>query len=78
MKHLFEKESNTGLIVLAVAGAVTAGVLAYLFLTEDGEKVRESIRRDLRSHAKDLASDLISHKTGLKKRTVRKAADHVA
>lgn len=77
MKNPFEKEDHTGLIVTVAAAAVIAGTLAYLFLTEGGQEVRRSIKHKLKEEAKDLASGVLSKKTGVKKSTVKKAADLV-
>ncbi|MFC0514260.1 hypothetical protein ACFFGT_08620 [Mucilaginibacter angelicae] len=77
MKNLFKKEDNTRLIVAVAAGAVLAGTLAYLFLTESGGEVIQSIKHKLKDEAKDLASGIVSDKTGVKKKTVKKVADHI-
>ncbi len=77
MKNPFKKEDNTGLIVAVAAGAALAGVLAYLFLTESGNEVIKSVKHKLKDEAKDLASGIVSDKTGVKKKTVKKVADHI-
>ena len=77
MKNPLKKEDHTGLIVVAAAAAVTAGALAYLYLTDNGGEMRSSVSHKIKDIAKDLASDFISDKTGVKKRTVKKVADHV-
>ena len=78
MKNPFEKEKNTGLIGGLLIGGVVAAGLAYLFLTEDGERVLESIKHKVKDMAKDLAAGVISDKTGLEKSTVKTAEDVVA
>ena len=78
MKNPFERENNTGLIVAVAVGAVAAGALAYLFLTDSGSEVMRSVKHRVKDRAKDLASGIISQKTGIKKKTVKKVADHVA
>jgi len=78
MKNPFEKEKHTGLIGGLLIGGVVAAGLAYLFLTEDGERVLESIKHKVKDMAKDLAAGVISDKTGLEKSTVKKAEDAVA
>ena len=77
MKNPFEKEDHTGLIVAVAAAAVTAGAIAYLYLTEGGSEARHSIKHKLKDVAKDIASEFISDKTGVEKTTVKKVADHV-
>jgi hypothetical protein len=77
MKNPLKKEDNTQLIVLIAAGAVLAGALAYLFLTESGGEVLESVKHRIKDKVKELAADVISDKTGVKKHTVKKVADKV-
>jgi len=77
MKNPFEKKSSTGLITAIVVGGVAAAALAYLFLTEDGEEVLDTLKHRLKETAKDLASAVVSDKTGIAKKTVKKAADFV-
>jgi len=77
MENPLKKEDNSQLIVMIAAGAVVAGALAYLFLTESGDEVLESIKHRIKDKAKDLAADVISNKTGVKKHTVKKVADKV-
>jgi hypothetical protein len=78
MKNPFEKEDHTALIAAIAIGAVTAGAIAYLYLTESGGETREAIKHKLKDEAKELISGFISGKTGISKPTVKKAADHVA
>ena len=77
MKNPFKKEDNTGLIVAVAIGVVATGVLTYLFLTESGSEVIRSVKHKLKDEAKDLASGVVSKKTGVKKRIVKKVADHI-
>ena len=65
-------------MAVVAIGAATAGVLAYLYLTEGGSEVRSTVKQKLKDLAKDLASGVISDKTGIGKKTVRKAANRVA
>jgi hypothetical protein len=75
MKNPFVKQKNTGLIaVTSVVAAAGAGALAYLYLTESGNEVRNSISHKF----KNLVSRFISGKTGVAKDTVKKVADHVS
>jgi hypothetical protein len=77
MKNPFKKQDHTGLIVAVAIGAAATGVVAYLYMTEGGSEVRGSIKHKLKDVAKDLTSGLISDKTGVKKKAVKKVADHV-
>ncbi len=78
MKNPFAKTDQTGIIVGAGLAVVTAGALAYLYLTENGRGVRRSIKGRLKNEAKDLVATAISNKTGIRKKTVKKATDHLA
>ncbi|QJD96188.1 hypothetical protein HH214_10415 [Mucilaginibacter robiniae] len=78
MKNPFEKEDHTVLISSIAIGALVAGGLAYLYLTENGRKSREAIGHKIKDEAKDLASGVISGKTGIGKDKVKKVADFVA
>jgi ribosome recycling factor len=77
MKNPFKKEDHTGLIVLLGLTAVAAGAVAYLFLTEQGEDTRKSLKKKIKQIAKDAAAKAVSKKTGFSKKTVKKAADAV-
>lgn len=78
MNNPFEKETNKGLIAGIVIGGVVAAGLAYLFFTEDGEELLQDLKRLLKDKAKDIASGVVSEKTGISKKTVKKAADEAA
>lgn len=77
MKNPIEKQDNTVLIVAVTIGAIAAGTLAYLYLTEGGSEVRSSIKHKFKDRAKDLASGIISDKTGIKKKKIKKTADQI-
>jgi gas vesicle protein len=77
MKNPLAKKDHAGLIVGLVIGAFAAGALAYLYLTGSGDKLRKSIKQQLKDGAKDLAAGVISDKTGVKKKMVKKVADEV-
>ena len=77
MNNPFEKKDNSTLIVTIALGALTAGVLAYLYLTESGASARSGIANKVKHEAKNLAAALISDKTGIHKHTVKKIADRV-
>ena len=77
MKNPFEKEDKTLLRVTVFAGAAIAGTLAYLYLTGSGAVARKSIKHRLKEKGRDIAAGVISGKTGIKKKTVKKVAEHV-
>jgi ribosome recycling factor len=77
MKNPLKKEDHTTLVVMLGLTAVAAGAVAYLFLTEQGEDTRKSLKKKIKEIAKDAAAKVISKKTGLSKKTVKKAADVV-
>lgn len=78
MKNPFEKKHNTGIVIIIAAAAVTAGTLAYLYFTENGQETRKSLKHKLKDEAKNMASGFISKKTGISKRTIKKVADHIS
>jgi gas vesicle protein len=75
MKNPFEKENHTGLIAALVVGGIAAAALAYLFLTENGEEKLTVVKQKIKDTAKNVASGIVSDKTGISKKTVKKAAD---
>jgi len=77
MKNPLKSESHTGLYIGIGAAAAIAGVAAYLLLTEDGNKICNTITEKTKDLLRDLTSNFISEKTGVNKDTVRKAAEHV-
>jgi gas vesicle protein len=77
MENPFKKDDNSGLIAAVIIGGVTAAAMAYLFLTEDGEEKLAGLKHKVKDIVKDLASGVISDKTGVSKKTVKKAADVV-
>ena len=77
MKNLFKENSNSSLIAGIVVGGVVAAGLAYLFLTEDGEELLYSLKHMIKDKAEDFASEVVSDRTGIKKQTVKRAADAV-
>lgn len=77
MINPFKEKSNSSLITGIVVGGVVAAGLAFLFLTEDGEELLNSLKHMIKDKAKDFASEVVSDRTGIKKQTVKKAADIV-
>ena len=78
MKNPFEKDNHTTLIVAAAIVTITAGTLAFLFLTKKGNDTTKSLKKKIKSIAKDAAVDAISKKTKIKKRAIKTVADHIA
>lgn len=78
MKNPFKKDHTTALIVAAAIVSAAAGTLAFLFLTEKGNETRRSMKRKMKSIAKDAAVDVISKKTKIKKKAVKAVADHIS
>jgi hypothetical protein len=76
MKNPFEKENHTLLIASLAAGALVATGIAYLFLTDDGGEILSKVSGKIKEAAKDVASGIISDKTGISKKTVKTVADH--
>jgi predicted membrane-bound mannosyltransferase len=77
MKNPFEKKDNTLLVVALFAGAAAiAGTVTYLYRTEKGAAALKSINNQLKEEGKDVAARIISGKTGIKKKTVRRVAKH--
>lgn len=78
MKNPLKKNDHTALIAAAVIGGIATAALAYLFLTEKGDEILAEIKHKIKDRAKDVASGVISDKTGISKNTVKKGADIVA
>ena len=77
MKKLFEKHSNSGTIAAVLLGGVALGAVAYLYLTDSGKSKRGQFKKKLKEKGKQLAANVVSKKTGLSKKLVKKVADHV-
>ena len=77
MRNPFKKDNHTALIGAIVIGAVAAGAIAFLFLTETGNDTRKGLRKKIKSIAKDAAADAISKTTKIKKKVVNAAANHL-
>ena len=77
MRNPFKKDNHTALIGAIVIGTVAAGAIAFLFLTELGNDTRRSLKKKIKSIAKDAAADAISKTTKIKKKVVNAAANHV-
>lgn len=77
MKNLFKEQRHTGLYIGIGTAVVVAGVADYLMLTRDGNKKCDDIKEKTKDIAREIASAFISDKTGIRKETVRKAADQI-
>jgi gas vesicle protein len=77
MRNPFKKDNHVALIGAIVIGTVAAGAIAFLFLTELGNDTRRSLKKKIKSIAKDAATDAISKTTKIKKKVVNAAANHV-
>jgi hypothetical protein len=77
MKNPFKKKDDTVLILALFGGIAIAGTIAYLYLAESGAAARKSLKHKLKKEGRDLAAGMISDKTGIKKKTLKKVADHV-
>jgi len=77
MENPFEKKDHTTLIIALAAGALVAGAIAYLALTEDGQEAIESVKHKVIDLAKDFAAGVISDKTGVHKKNVKKVEDQI-
>lgn len=77
MRNPFKKDNHIALIGAIVISTVAAGAIAFLFLTEIGNDTRKSLKKKVKSFAKDAAADVISKKNKIKKKVVNAAANHV-
>ncbi len=75
MKNPFKKDNTTLIAAIAVA-SVAAGAVAYLFLTENGHDARKSMKKKIKSIAKDAAADAVKY-TRISKKAVKAVADHM-
>lgn len=78
MKNPFEKDNHTTLIVAAVIVSIAASAIAFLFLTDKGNDARKSLKKRIKSIAKDATVEAISKKAKIKKKAVKAVADHIA
>jgi gas vesicle protein len=77
MKNIIKNDNRTALLIGIGAVALIAGAATYYFLTEDGEETKQKLNKKVKDQVRDIASKAIAHKTGLSKKLVRKAAEHV-
>jgi len=67
MKNLFVKHDNTALIASLAIGSVAAGAAAYLFMTERGSNMRQSLMERLGFMRNEPISENDNHTDYLKK-----------
>ncbi len=79
MKNPFaKKQDHTFLIASIAIGALAAGAVAYLFLTDDGADNRKKLERSIKKSFKKAAADVVEQKTILSKKAAKVVADHLA
>jgi spermidine/putrescine-binding protein len=77
MKNPFVRESNSGMMAIIAASAVLAGCVSYLFFSRNGKKIKAGWKSKAKEKFENAASDIVSKKTGVSKKIVKKAADLV-
>jgi hypothetical protein len=77
MRNPFQKQNNTALIATISIGALTAGTIAFLFLTEEGENIRRNLSQTIKGNLKSKAADLISRKTIIPQKVAKMIAGHL-
>ncbi len=77
MKNQLIKNTDNTLIAVILAGSLAAGALVYLFLTDSGKTARSDLKKKAKDKVKDVASTVISTKTGLSKKAIKKVADRI-
>lgn len=76
MKNPLVKQDHTFLIASVAVGAIASGAFAWLYLTNSGADARKEIAAKFKELAKEIASDFISKKTNISKKTIKAVADH--
>ena len=64
MKNSFSKNDHTTLIAAIAIASVTAGAVAFLYLTDKGREARKALKKKIKSIAKNAAVDAISDIVG--------------
>ena len=78
MKDIFKNDNRTAILIGVGALALIAGAAAYFYLSEEGDETKQKLTKKVKDQVRDIASKAIAKKTGLSKKLVRKAAEHVS
>lgn len=76
MRNPFEKQNNNILIASLAIGALAAGGLTYLFVSDNGRVSRKKIKGFVKEAFKNKASEFAALKTPFSKKAVKTALDH--
>ncbi|TFF29729.1 YtxH domain-containing protein [Mucilaginibacter psychrotolerans] len=77
MKNPFKKNDHTVLIAGIAIASVAVGALAYLYLSESGNKTRKSLKKKVKEIAKNAAAEVIQKKAIFSKKTSKVLAEDV-
>ncbi|MBB6131109.1 YtxH domain-containing protein [Mucilaginibacter lappiensis] len=77
MKNPFKKNDHTVLIAGIAIASVAAGALAYLYLSESGNKTRKGLKKKVKEIAKNAAAEVIQKKAIFSKKTSEALAGEV-
>lgn len=77
MKNPFKKNDHTVLIAGIAIASAAAGALAYLYLSESGNKTRKSLKKKVKEIAKNAAAEVIQKKAIFSKKTSEALAGEV-
>ena len=70
MNNPFKKDKHTALIGGLLIGAVAAGVITFLFLTDSNDDNGTALKKKIRSIVKDAAANVSSKTKKIKKKVV--------
>jgi len=62
MKNPFKKNDHTVLVAGIAIASAAVGALAYLYLSESGNKTRKTLKKKIKEIAKNAAADVIQKK----------------
>jgi hypothetical protein len=78
MKNPFKKEDNTKLIAAIAIASLTAGAVAFFYLTGKGKETRKDLKKKIKSITKDAIADAIRKKIKVNKKAVKPVADQIS